>query len=570
MSLKQEIIDILEKISDLLEFKEENIFKVNAFRNGANIVRNIEGDLENKIADGSIKNIKGIGKGLQSVIFDYYDNGKSTDLESLTKEVPDGIMDLLKIRGLGVKKVKIIYNQLGISDIEKLKEACLNNKISGLKGFGQKIQDSILKEIERIKTSEQFLLLNDAETYVDELLSDLKEIKTILKVEATGEYRRTLELISKIEFVILASDLKEFQKQLGKKYSNLKTLSITEIFPGSKIDEKKVLAVEVGTKISIPIYLYFTNDEKEFTHTLFISTGSRQFLDEFKFEKIANVKSEKEIFVKLGRDYIIPEMREKQFQSLSKKHKINSDLTLENFKGFFHFHTNYSDGRNTLSEMANALIKKDYDYLVVCDHSKSAFYANGLNEERIINQKKEINEVSKRLNIKIFHGIESDILKDGELDYSDDFMTNFDFVVASIHSRFQMPEDEMTKRIIKAVENPNTDVLGHPTGRLLLQREGYKLNINKVIDACAANKVAVEINAHPQRLDLDWRNIYYAREMGCLFSINPDAHSVEEIDLIKYGIMIARKGGILSGEVINCYDKLKFISFINRKINRKN
>ena len=570
MSLKQEIIDILEKISDLLEFKEENIFKVNAFRNGANIVRNIEGDLENKIADGSIKNIKGIGKGLQSVIFDYYDNGKSTDLESLTKEVPDGIMDLLKIRGLGVKKVKIIYNQLGISDIEKLKEACLNNKISGLKGFGQKIQDSILKEIERIKTSEQFLLLNHAETYVDELLSDLKEIKTILKVESTGEYRRTLELISKIEFVILASDLKEFQKQLGKIYSNLKTLSITEIFPGSKIDEKKVLAVEVGTKISIPIYLYFTNDEKEFTHTLFISTGSRQFLDEFKFEKIANVKSEKEIFVKLGGDYIIPEMREKQFQSLSKKHKINSDLTLENFKGFFHFHTNYSDGRNTLSEMANALIKKDYDYLVVCDHSKSAFYANGLNEERIINQKKEINEVSKRLNIKIFHGIESDILKDGELDYSDDFMTNFDFVVASIHSRFQMPEDEMTKRIIKAVENPNTDVLGHPTGRLLLQREGYKLNINKVIDACAANKVAVEINAHPQRLDLDWRNIYYAREMGCLFSINPDAHSVEEIDLIKYGIMIARKGGILSGEVINCYDKLKFISFINRKINRKN
>jgi DNA polymerase (family 10) len=237
-------------------------------------------------------------------------------------------------------------------------------------------------------------------------------------------------------------------------------------------------------------------------------------------------------------------------------------------QGFFHFHTTYSDGSNSLEEMIIGASNRGYNYFAVCDHSKSAVYANGLNEQRIIKQKEEIKLVSQKLGVRIFHGIESDILINGDLDYERDFLQNFDFIVASVHSVFSLGEEEMTNRLIRAVENPFTDVLGHPSGRLLLARDSYKINFKKVIDACASNRVAIEINANPFRLDLDWRNIFYAREKECLISINPDAHSVDDINYDKYGIMVARKAGLQVKEVINCFSLSEFIHYLNRKVTR--
>ncbi|MCX6149849.1 MAG: DNA polymerase/3'-5' exonuclease PolX [Ignavibacteriales bacterium] len=568
MSFKNEIISILENISDLLEFKGENPFKISAFRNGANAIRSIEGEIETKVEDNSIKNVKGIGKGILSVISDYYKNGKSSNLENLLTEIPEGIFDLLKIRGLGAKKVKLIYNELGITKIDELNIACQENKISGIKGFGIKTQEAIIKEIKRLTSAKGFILLNETEVQIDKVLKNLTGIEHVLKIEPTGDIRRHLEIISKLEFVILVSDLNEFQKLITNLYSNSEFISVKDNYPQNDLDYDKFICLKIIFDDTIPVILFCTENSFDFNLLLFLSTGSNQFLELVTDKKYSNRDSEELIFKENNIAYIIPEMREQQFFQLAQNKKKNSDLSLEAFRGFFHFHTNYSDGKNNLTEMATSLKSKGYKYLAVCDHSKSAIYANGLNENRIFEQKNEIEQVSKEMNIRIFHGIESDILGNGDLDYSLDFLHNFDFIVASIHSQFQMNEVDMTNRIIKAIENPYTDVLGHPTGRLLLKRDGYKLNITKVIDACAANKVAIEINAHPQRLDLDWRNIFYAREKDCLFSINPDAHSIEDIDLIKYGIMVARKGGICNDEVINCYEQNKFISFIQRKVKR--
>jgi len=257
-------------------------------------------------------------------------------------------------------------------------------------------------------------------------------------------------------------------------------------------------------------------------------------------------------------------MREIQNVENGSKSDNNEVINFENFLGFLHFHTTWSDGINSLEEMINAALNMGYKYAAVCDHSKSAFYANGLSEERILLQRKEIVDVEKSYPIKLLSGIECDILSDGELDYSDDILSEFNFVVASVHSRFNLAENEMTDRIIKAVENPYTNVLGHPTGRLLLSRAAYQLNIKKVIDACSRNNVAIEINSNPHRLDLDWRNIQYAKEKECLFSINQDAHSIDDLENIKYGIGIARKGEITPLEVINCFDIEKFIKFTNK------
>ena len=267
--------------------------------------------------------------------------------------------------------------------------------------------------------------------------------------------------------------------------------------------------------------------------------------------------------------YVAPPMREKQYFDAPDKLRVQSDISFSDFKGLLHFHTDWSDGQNTLPEMLSEAENLGFEYAAVCDHSKSAFYANGLSKEQILKQKVEIDSLKSSQNIKIFQGIESDILNNGSLDYDNDFLLTFDFVTASIHSNFNMSKNEMTARIIKAIEAPFTDLFAHPTGRLLLRRNGYPVDIKKILDACAANDVAIEINASPFRLDLDWRNIYYAREIGCKFAINPDAHSTAGISNIKYGIMVAQKAGLQKSELINHYTEKEFISFINRKINRK-
>jgi len=555
MSDKKNIIKLLEGIADFMDYLGENPFKINAFRNGANIIRQNENDIEKIIANKKLSSIKGIGKGLESVIYEFMEKGYSELYEQLKKQVPEGIEELLKIRGLGVKKIKLLNRELDIKNISDLKYACKNNELAVLKGFGETTQKKILEGIEKINYYSKFILLNTAEEYINGILSNLSNLHYVENVAVSGELRRGMETISELRLVLIVKDKKEFLNEIGKIYSY--------------IEEED--SIVLNEEYIIPVKLDLTLTAEDFTKILFLTTGSAEFISKANI-KINNLsgKTEEELFEKYHAPYVIPEMRESEyFDVKDDKLKNNSDLSLTRFRGLLHFHTTYSDGRNNLKEMINSAIYKGFKFAVVCDHSKSAIYANGLSKERILLQKQEIRRLFSEFDLAIFQGIESDILHDGNLDYSNDFLSEFDFIVASVHSQFSMEHDEMTKRIIRAVENPYTDLLGHPSGRLLLSREPYKFDVKKVIDACAANNTAIEINANPRRLDLDWRLIYYAREKNCLFAINPDAHSTEEIDYIKYGIMIARKGGLMTSEVINCFNVDNFKKFLNRKVIRK-
>ena len=551
---KKSSVNLLNSIADIMEFKSENPFKIGAFRNGAIVISRLEGDFQNIIEEKKLNEIKGIGKGLQAVIYEYFEKGESELLNSLKKEIPEGIEELLKIRGLGAKKIKHLYDKLEITNIGELEQACKENRIRLLKGFGETTQKKILEEINKLKIYSKFVRLNVGNKLAEEILNKLRNLNSVQKVELSGELRRGAEVVSAIDFVANISDEAEFFVELKEVFSY-------------KTDLNKIL---LDVEYAIPVTVHFVKTESEFASVLLTTTGSDYFLSQLNLvENNFEGETEEEIFESVNHEYVIPEMREKEYFEAEVSFRENSNLTLKEFKGMLHFHTDYSDGRNTFSEMISAAKEFGYSFAVVCDHSKTAFYANGLTEERVIQQKEDAQKISEELNFPILQGIESDILQNGELDFSTDFLNNFNFIVASVHSRFNMLEAEMTRRIIKAIENEHTDVLGHPSGRLLLAREPYKFEIKKIIDACAANRVAIELNSNPQRLDIDWRMIYYAREKGCLFSINQDAHSIDELDLLRYGIKMGRKGGLQKEEVINCFEFDKFKKFLKRKITNR-
>jgi DNA polymerase (family X) len=550
---KTQIIKLFKDLADMMEFVGENKFKVNAYRFGASAIRGVESDIDQLISDKKLDQVKGIGKSLQAVIYEFADQGRSSQFEDLRKQVPVGIADLLKIKGLGPQKVKQLYTDLAVSDISQLEDALLNNKLIGLKGFTETLIKSIPDQINQIRKNKKYILFNKALEYSDSIISKIGALDSVVKIESTGELRRGMEVFSSLQLIALIKNEISFLKELPAE------LKLTP----------KGNSIILNGFCEIPVVITYFDNEPDYIKSLLVTTGSRGFVKKMFSKKDLSGKNEMEIFSNAKVPYVIPEMREDEFLAVKdKKLKENSDLSLNDFKGLLHWHTTYSDGRDTLETMLNEAVKLNFQYIAVCDHSKSAAYANGLKEDRILLQKEQLSKIQKQYQIKLFQGVESDILADGSLDYPPEFMSNFDFVAASIHSRFNMDEKEMTARIIKAVENPYTDLLGHPSGRLLLSREPYKMNTEKIIDACIANKVAIEINSHPKRLDLDWRCIYYAREKGALFSINADAHSTTEISYLKYGVMIGRKAGLRNAEVINCFDLETFKLFLNRKVKR--
>ena len=558
MPPKKEIIKHLKEIANLLDFTGANKFKVNAFKNGAAVLKSTEENIEPYIKEKTLTHIKGIGKGIQQVIYEFSENGESTERAELIAKTPKDFLELFRVRGLGAKKIKLLYDELSVSSLTELEQACNDKSILKVKGFTEKGRQKLLEELSNLGKYSGKVRLNQAYKIAQTITEQIEKFDSVVNLDVTGGLRRGSEIISIIEVLIEVNNKVRFHEELDKIY-NYNTL-----------DHSTYSEADIENVFEIPLKLLITDDNSLYNNLLFYSTGSESFISQFE-GKIFDyrVKSEEELFAKLKLGYVIPEMREHTYINFAPSLIKNSDLQIKSFKGLLHFHTVQSDGLNTLEEMTGAAHKMGFEYAAVCDHSKSAFYANGLNEAAIIKQRKIVDELNIKNGIKTFHGIESDILSDGSLDYPDEILSKFDFIVISIHSSFSMSEEEMTNRIVKAVENKYADVLAHPTGRLLLAREPYKVNIKKVIDACAANDVAIEINANPQRLDLDWREIYYAREKRCKFAINPDAHTVEGIEDIKYGIKIARKGGMQSDEVINCYSKLDFINFLNRKISRK-
>jgi len=534
----KEIAAIFKLAGKLLELHDGNEFKVKSYLANAFKIDKLPHALE-KMSAEEIEQIDGIGKGTHAKIDEINKTGSLKELEELIARTPVGVIELLSVKGLGPKKVRTIWKELEIESVGELLYACNENRLITLKGFGEKTQDEVIKSIEFIQANSSKFLYAKLEPTALQLIETIEISGFAELVSLTGEMRRRCIEVEKIELVVATKT--DFSNWL----KHQKEFDVS----GIESDDDKVFFI-ISKSIPVEVYLC----EKEFFYfTLFKTTTTAEHLELLGNPRQEEFLSEEEIYEKGGWSFIIPELREGKFEKeLNGQNKLNDIVQLSDLRGILHNHTTYSDGVNTLKEMANYCKELGYEYLGISDHSQYAVYAKGLKPEQIIEQHKEIDEVNEKLKpFRIFKSIEADILPDGSLDYNDEILSSFDFVVASIHSAMKMNEEKATARLLKAIENPHTTILGHPTGRLLLSRPGYPIDHKKIIDACAANKVVIELNANPHRLDIDWTWIPYCMEKGVMVSINPDAHKMEGYHDMHFGTLAARKGSLTKEMTFN-------------------
>jgi len=546
----------LRLLSQLMELHEVNPFKVKSMANASLKVDKLPYPVKNKTT-AELEKIEGIGKSTAAKITELLENESIVELDELIAQTPAGVIEMMGIKGIGAKKVAVIWRELGIENLGELYYACNENRLVEAKGFGLKTQDEIRKVIEFTMASHGKFLYVQVEPEAKDMLERLKAIFPDGLIDYAGEFRRCCEIISELTIVLGSRD-----QEIA-----LNSLQQSAIMANIKTNENHITGhLENGLKIDIVCV-----EKRYFSKELFEQTGSDEHVNivlERAVDVIDQPVSEEIIYQKAGLTYMPPELREgTAFIKKAKTDDLPKLITYFDLKGALHNHSTWSDGINTVEEMA--LYCRDelkLEYLGMCDHSKSAFYAKGLTIERVLQQQEEIDHLNKKLEgFHIFKGIESDILYDGSLDYPDEILKKFDFIVASVHSILKMDEEKATSRLIKAIENPYTTILGHPTGRLLLSRSGYPINYKKVIDACAANNVVIEVNANPFRLDLDWRWHQYALEKGVWLSINPDAHRKEGFLDMHYGILAARKGGLYKERCLNALSLEEISSFFEKK-----
>lgn len=539
----KEIAGIFKLAGKLTELHDGNEFKVKSYMSNSFKIEKLPHSLESMSGE-EIEKIEGIGKGTHAKIDEINKTGSLKELEELIAKTPVGVIEMLSVKGLGPKKVRTIWKELEVESVGELFYACHENRLITLKGFGEKTQEEVIKSIEFIQANSDKFLYAKLEPIAFQLLESLEKSGSIEKISITGEIRRCCIEVEKIEFVAVIID----SDKLINSVEDVTEYSInnidSEYFPLSSISFifKKFIPIEI-----------FTCSNENFYSTLFRTTATAQHLDLLDNPQLDKETSEEEIYKNAGWNFIIPELREGKFEKqLNEQNKLNDIVELSDLRGILHNHTTYSDGVHTLDQMANYCKELGYEYLGISDHSQYAVYAKGLKPEQIIEQHKEIDALNEKLKpFKIFKSIEADILPDGSLDYNDEILSSFDFVVASIHSAMKMDEAKATARLIRSIENPHTTILGHPTGRLLLSRPGYPIDHKKIIDACAANKVVIELNANPHRLDIDWTWIPYCMEKGVMISINPDAHKMEGYHDMHYGTLAARKGGLTKEMTFN-------------------
>ena len=545
-------------LSQLMELHNENSFKIKTVANAALKIDKLPYSISSKTLE-EIELIDGLGKSTSAKVWELLQTGSMIDLQNILANTPEGIVDMLGIKGIGPKKILIIWKDLGIENIGELYYACNENRLIEAKGFGLKTQEEIKKVIEFKMAAEGKFLYAHSEHLADnlkaELLIWLTAIEPTPLLTAAGAFRRYCEIIEELDFVI-GSDVPDTVIAQLPAFASLPFVQETEnLF---------VAMSPFGLKIQVHVY-----SKTDFALNLFMLTGNEAHVSAvLSLAGEGPFTDENEIYAKAGLAFVTPELREGLNEiELAKSNQLPNLIVYEDLKGSLHNHSTWSDGVHTLEQMAvHCKDTLKLEYLGMCDHSKSAFYANGLNEQRIYAQHQEIDALNIKLApFKIFKGIESDILNDGSLDYSEDILKTFDFVVASVHSNLRMDEQKATARLIKAIENPYTTILGHPTGRLLLSRKGYPIDYTKVIDACAANKVVIEINANPLRLDLDWRYHRYALEKGVLLSVNPDAHRMEGFRDMHYGVYIGRKGGLEAEQCLNAFTLAEITDYFNNQ-----
>ncbi len=556
---KHQIGQALEEIGTLLELKGDNPFKIRAYHNAARVLEGLSEDLAKLVREERLQELPGIGVDLSDKITELFNTGHLKYLDKLKKEFPPGLPDILKIPGLGPKKVKALYEKLGIHSVGELEYACKENRLLDLSGFGAKTQENILKGIAYSKKNQGSYLYDVAFEAAQQIHTLLKKFPGILKSDVAGSVRRCKEVVHDVD--IVASVKKGSEANMMKRFCGL-AIDKEIIAQG---DTKSSIRIENGMQVDLRIV-----SEKEYPYALLHFTGSKEHntllrgiaknkglkLNEyglFKGEKLINCKSETEIYKALGMEFIPPELREAYGEiEFAEKNKLPDLIQPSDLQGIFHVHSNWSDGSAEIETMSKEAIRLGFKYMGLSDHSQSAKYAGGLSAPELKKQWAEIDSLNKKLkDFKILKGIESDILADGSLDYPEEILKKFDFVIASVHSSFKMSEVEMTKRLIKALQNPYTTMLGHMSGRLLLARESYALNYEKIFQTAAKYKKMIEINANPHRLDLDWRLIKHAKDCGVKFCINPDAHSPEGLKDTFWGVGIARKGWLSKNDVFN-------------------
>jgi DNA polymerase (family 10) len=557
---KKEAAAILEQIAVLLEIKGENPFKSRAYENAARAILATSEDLAQLVESGEIRNLKGIGEAISEKITELVTTGKLPYYDNLKASTPPGLLEMTAIAGFGPKKIKKVYDELGIKTIPELEAAARENRLAALDGFGARTEEKILQGIEFLKKHKERHLFHHTEAAALPLFEAVKNHPKIIRAELAGSLRRKRETIKDIDIVASARD-----KDADDIMDFFTTRPEVDVVTG-KGSTKSSVILKSGINADLRIVT-----DKQFPYALHHFTGSAEHniamrgrankmgmkMSEYGLfrgeDKLVPCKDETGIFAALGLAYIPPELREDNGEiEAAAENKIPKLVELADLRGILHCHSTFSDGRDTIEAMARATRDMGYQYFGLCDHSQIVVYAQGLTPERVKEQHAAVDELNRKLApFKIFKGTEVDILNDGSLDYPDEVLASFDFVVASIHSHLNMSQEEATKRILKAIKNPHVTILGHPTGRLLLGRDGYPLDMYKVIDAAAQHGVAIELNAHPYRLDIDWRYCKYAKEKGVLISINPDAHDVDGLRDLRYGVGIGRKGWLEKENILN-------------------
>ena len=532
-----------------MELHDENSFKIRGYQNAAFQLDKTNVDLTDKSLQ-ELEQLEGVGKSIAATIYQIARHGVSKAMAQYLQNTPEGIIELLDIKGIGPKKIKVLWKELGIESGHELKEAANSGLVAKLKGFGEKTQQALINALEFKEANANKLHYANAQAIAKEIVQTLSGLSSIWEVSVSGSLRRKMEVIDHLE-VLIAGEV------FGKIEAEINHL---EDFTQDKKSSGPLTWRGKFKKHAIPCKFTYTSPG-HFTKNLFLQTGSQLHLSTPVLENntlrdLANTGSytnETALYLAAEMDFIPPELREGTFEiQAAQNHNLPKLVKMEDLKGILHNHSTYSDGKHSLEEMATYCKTLGYQYLGICDHSKSAFYANGLNEDRVIKQHQEINLLNEKLApFKIFKGIESDILYDGQLDYDDKVLATFDFIVASVHSVLNMNKQKATRRLLTAIENPYTTLLGHPTGRLLLRREGYPIDHKMVIDHCAKYNVVIEINANPWRLDLDWRWVNYAIAQGVKLSINPDAHQMEGYHDMQYGLLAGRKGGLTANMTFN-------------------
>jgi DNA polymerase (family 10) len=554
------IADNFSLLSKLMDIHGENSFKTKTYSIAAYHIENLDVQIKDTPREDLFR-LKGIGESIGNKVIEMLDTGKLSILQEYLFNTPPGVVELLNIKGIGPKKINTIWKQMEIESVGELLYACNENRLTLFKGFGEKTQKNVQEAIEFYMLNQGSFLYAQLEELFPQVDGYLKKLFGADKTHVTGAYRRQELTIDELEYIVL-----EETENIKPKFQSAQPPELLE-------DTSATLLYKLKNGLKLRLYA----GGKDLAEQLFLTSGSIEFINAFEEQFPARnysgtgAMNDEAIFTRAGLPYILPCLRESAaIIDTAKANLLPVLIQPGDVKGVIHNHSTWSDGANSIEEMAKECISKGFEYLVMSDHSKAAAYAKGLSEERIKEQHRQIDELNKKLApFRIFKSIECDILNDGSMDYTDDVLASFDLVIASVHSNLKMTEEKAMARVLKAISNPYTTILGHPTGRLLLSRKGYPLDHKKLIDACVEQHVVVEINAHPRRLDLDWKWIPYAIEKGALLSVDPDAHHLEGFADIKYGVLAGQKGGLTKERNLSSFSLKEFEAFLaERKLKK--